>query len=103
MLRGASASVRTFASLRTPTTSHGGSSRRRSSRPTASPSVQERRAVVSLTMNHGVGVPPVGAVEVAPAEDIEAQPPRGSGIDLGPIRDVAAIGRRLEAVDVEVA
>ena len=47
-------SALTFASLATPTTSPGGaSSRRRTSRPTASPSVQKRRAVASLTMATG--------------------------------------------------
>ena len=45
MLRGASPSVRTFASLAMPTTSQGGSSsRRRTSRPTASPSVQQQNS-----------------------------------------------------------
>ena len=54
MLRGASPSVRTFASLAMPTTSQGGSSsRRRTSRPTASPSVQQRPAMASLMMTTG--------------------------------------------------
>ena len=54
MLRGASPSVRTFASLATPTTSRRGtSSRRRTSGPTASPSVQKRRALASLMIATG--------------------------------------------------
>ena len=54
MLRGGSPSCLTFASLATPTTSQGGASpRRRTSRPTASPSVQKRRAIASLTMTTG--------------------------------------------------
>ena len=54
MSRGGSPSRLTFASLATPTTSQGESgSRPRTSRPTASPSVQKRRAIASLTMTTG--------------------------------------------------
>ena len=105
MLRGAPPSVRTFASLAMPTTSQGGSSsRRRTSRPTASPSVQQRRAMASLMMTTGWGVQAVGVVEVAPAEDLDAYHLEELRLDRGPVCDEGAVVcRRLEPVDVEVA
>ena len=102
MLRGASPSVRTFASLAMPTTSQGGSSSRR--RPTASPSVQQRPAMASLMMTTGWVSGRVGVVEVAPAEDLDAYHLEELRLDRGPVCDEGAVVyRRLEPVDVEVA
>ena len=103
MLRRAPPSVRTFASLAMPTTSQGGSSsRRRTSRPTASPSVQQRRATADD--DHGLGVRAVGVFEVAPAEDLDAYHLEELRLDRGPVCDEGAVVcRRLEPVDVELA
>ena len=104
MSRGDSPSCLTFASLATPTTSQGGSeSRRRTSRPTASPSVQKRRAIASLTMTTGRVSGRSASLKLRPRTISMPAASKNPRLDLDPVRDEGAVvGRRLEPVDVEV-
>ena len=105
MLRGASPSVRTFASLAMPTTSQGGIVFAPPHQPADGVSVGPAGPGHGLADDdHGLGVRAVGVVEVAPAEDLDAYHLEELRLDRRPVCDEGAVVcRRLEPVDVELA
>ena len=104
MLRGASPSVRTFASLAMPTTSQRGIVFAPPHQPADGVSVGPAAPGHGLADDdHGLGVRAVGVFEVAPAEDLDAYHLEELRIDRGRVCDEGAVVcRRLEPVDVEL-